>query len=187
MENMGMDRTLKARFWLMAMMIAGGAMLRLIPHPYNFAPVTALALFGGAHFDRKWWAFAVPLAAMMLSDFLLELLFGAGFHSQMPIVYLSFAAIVCLGFVVRGRRRALPVVTASLSASLLFFLATNFGVWAFDGLYPQTPAGLLACYAAALPFFGATIAGDLFYTVVLFGAFALAERRFPVLALPNPA
>jgi hypothetical protein len=187
MEKMLMDRTLKARFWLMATMIAGVALLRLVPHPYNFAPVTALALFGGAHLDRKAWAFVLPLVAMLLSDLLLELLLGAGFHAQMPIVYLSFAAIVCLGFGVRGRRRALPIVSASLSASLLFFLTTNFGVWAFDGLYPQTPAGLLACYAAALPFFGATIAGDLFYTAALFGAFALAERRFPVLALPNPA
>ena len=182
-----MDTTLKTRFWWMAAMVAGVAALRILPHPYNFAPVTAMALFSGAHFDRKAWAFAVPLAAMLLSDAALELLWGEGFHGQMPVIYLSFAAIVGLGFLLRGRRRVLPVGAALFSASLLFFAVTNFGVWAFGSLYPLTPAGLLAAYVAALPFFGATFAGDLFYTALLFGAFALAERRFPVLAAASAA
>jgi hypothetical protein len=186
-----MDKTLKARFWLMAALVASAAAARLfpylIPYPFNFAPVTAIALFGGAHFDRKAWAFAAPLAAMLLGDLLIELLFARGIHAQMPVVYLSFAAIVGLGFLLRGRRRLLPVTGAALTASGLFFLTTNFGVWVEGALYPRTLEGLVACYVAAIPFFGATLAGDLFYTAALFGAFALAERGFPVLSLPKAA
>ncbi len=182
-----MDRTLKARFALMAAMVVGVAILRIVPHPPNFAPVAAMALFGGAHFDHRAWAFIVPLVAMLLSDAVLELLFGWGFHAQMPLVYLSFAAIVGLGLVIRSRRRPLVVGGAALAASTLFFVTTNFGVWAMGSLYPKTVAGLLACYTAAIAFFGYTLAGDLFYAALLFGAFALAERRFPVFALPRPA
>ena len=146
-----------------------------------------MALFGGAHFDRRRWAFVVPLAAMLLSDTILELLFGWSFHAQMPVVYLSFAAITCMGLVLRGRRRIPPVAGVVLASSTLFFVATNLGVWALGTAYPRTAAGLLACYTAAIPFFGSTLAGDFFYTAVLFGAFAFAERRFPIFALPQAA
>jgi hypothetical protein len=171
------------RFWLMLGLVAAAAALRIVPHPPNFAPVAAMALFGGAYFDRKRWAFAVPLAAMLLSDAALELLFGWGFHSGMPAVYGTFALIVCLGFLLRERKTApLPVAGAALASSTLFYLTTNFSVWLTSGMYAATPAGLAACYAAAIPFFGPTLAGDLFYTAAMFGALALAERRFPVFA-----
>lgn len=181
------ERTLRARFWLMASMVVGVATLRILPHPPNFAPVAAMALFGGAHFDRRTWAFVVPLAAMLLSDAVLELLFGWGFHALMPVVYLSFTAIVCLGVLLGRHRRIVPVATAALAGSTLFFLTTNLGVWATGSMYPRTAAGLATCYTAALPFFGATAAADLFYTALLFAAFALAERRFPIFALPKTA
>jgi hypothetical protein len=72
-----------------------------------------------------------------------------------------------------------------LASSVLFFVLTNFGVWAFDALYPKTLEGLMACYVAAIPFFRNTLLGDLSYTVVLFGGFALLERRIPVLRDPT--
>jgi uncharacterized protein DUF6580 len=178
-----MERTLRARAWLMASMVVGVATMRLIPHPPNFAPVAAMALFGGAHFDRKAWAFAVPLAAMAISDAALELMFGRGFHAQMPVVYICFAAIVCLGFLLRRRRHVASVAGAALASSTLFFLTTNLGVWQTGGLYPRTVAGLAACYVAAIPFFWLTLAGDLAYSALLFGAFAVAERRYPIFAL----
>lgn len=170
----------------MCAFVAAVAALRLVPHPYNFAPVTAMALFGGAHFDRRAWAFAVPLAAMALSDLALEGLFGIGFHDQMAAVYLSFAAVVGIGLLLRGRRRTMPIAAASVAASVLFFVVTNFGVWATGTLYPLTLSGLIACYVAAIPFFGSTLLGDLFYVGVLFGGFALAERAAPRLA-PTPS
>jgi len=104
-----------------------------------------------------------------------------GFHRLVPLVYGSFALIVCLGFWLRTRRTAVPIVCAALAASLLFFIVTNFGVWALGSMYPKTTEGLVACYLAAIPFFGSTLLGDAAYTVLLFGGLALAEKRLPAL------
>jgi hypothetical protein len=168
----------KARFFVLVGMIMAVAAARLIPHPPNFAPITAMALFGGAHFTKKYWAFLVPLGAMFLGDLVL------GFHSLMPIVYGCFALIVCIGLSLRRRRKILPVTIATLASALLFFTVTNFGVWAFSSLYPKTIEGLATCYIAAIPFFKNTLFGDVFYVVVLFVGFALAERWIPVLREP---
>ncbi|MGH7774412.1 MAG: DUF6580 family putative transport protein [Candidatus Binatia bacterium] len=167
---------MKPRLALLIGMIFAAAALRLLPHPPNFEPIAALALFGGAHVEDKRWVFLLPLAAMFLSDIVI------GFHALMPVVYGIFMLIVYMGFVLRHRRTLLPVAGAALAASALFFIVTNFAVWAFQSMYPKTFEGLLSCYVAAIPFFGNTVAGNLFYTAVLFGAFALAERKIPVLA-----
>lgn len=178
-----MERTIRVRFFVMSGMIVAAVIARLIPHPPNFAPIAAMALFAGAHFDRKALAFVVPLVAMLLSDAVFELLFGWGFHANLPAVYASFAAIVGLGLLLRGRVRPVPVVGAALVSSILFFAVTNLSVWLTSATYPMTGQGLTLCCVAALPFFGNTVAGDLFYTGILFGAFALARRRFSVLEL----
>lgn len=169
------------RFTVLAGLILAAAASRLAPHPPNFSPVAALALFGGAHFADKRLAFGVPLVALLLGDLAL------GFYSGMAWVYGSFALIVCLGLRLRSRRTFQPIAVAALAGSLLFFAVTNFGVWAVGELYLRTLAGLVACYAAAIPFFQNTLAGDAFYAAVLFGGFALAEKRFPVLREPAPA
>jgi len=170
-----------SRFGLMAGLVFGAAATRLLPHPPNFTAVGAIALFAGAHFSRKIWALAVPLAAMLVSDAVL------GFSSSLPVVYATFAMIVGLGLLLRERKmRVLPVAGAAVAAATLFYLTTNFAVWAMSGMYPKTPAGLVACYVAAIPFFGPTLAGDLSYTAVLFAGFAWAEHRFFVFR-PAPA
>ena len=167
---------MKPRAVLLLAIIFGAAALRLLPHPSNFTPIGALALFAGAYFDDKRWAFIVPLAAMFLSDILI------GFHGQMPITYGAFAVIVCMGFLLREKKTALRVTSASLAAATFFFIVSNFGVWAFDRLYPMTLAGLATCYIAAIPFFQNWLVGTLLYSTVLFGGFALAERNVPVFA-----
>ena len=167
---------MKPRMALLTAMIFGAATLRLLPHAPNFDPITALALFAGASVEDKRWAFALPLAAMLLSDALI------GFHSQMFMVYAAFALIVWMGSGLRGHTRSLPVAGASLAASTLFFIMSNFGVWAFDNLYPRSLDGLIACYVAAIPFFGNTIAGSIVYALVLFGGLALAEKKIPHMA-----
>jgi hypothetical protein len=167
---------MKPRAVLLLAIIFGAAALRLLPHPSNFTPIGALALFAGAHFDDKRWAFIAPLAAMFLSDILI------GFHSGMPIIYAAFAAIVCMGFLLKQKKTALRVTGASLAAATFFFVVSNFAVWAIDGLYPMTFQGLVTCYVAAIPFFANTLGGNLFYSAVLFGGFALAERKVPVFA-----
>lgn len=174
---------LRPRHEVLLAMILAAAMSRLIPHPYNFAPIGALALFGGAQFADRRAAFLVPLAALLLSDLSL------GLYSGMVWIYGSFALIVGIGRLLRRHRTARGIAGASVSASLLFFAITNFAVWPGSTKYPQTLAGLMECYAAGLPFFWNTLLGDGFYSLVLFGGFALLENRFAVLreAPANPA
>ncbi len=166
---------------LSAILVA--AALRLVPHPPNFSPIGAMALFGGAYFGRRALAFAAPLGALLLSDAIL------GFHSGVPYVYGSVALVVLLGRAVAKRMTALTIAGAALASSILFFAVTNFGTWATGEIYPPTLAGLAACYVAAIPFFQNTLAGDLFFSALLFGGFALLERRLPLLrtAEPQPA
>lgn len=163
------------RFLVLAGLILAAAGSRLVPHPPNFTPLAAMALFGGAQFSEKRLALGVPLAALLLSDLVL------GFYPGWPAVYVSFAAIVGIGMGLHTRRAVLPVAGAALAASVLFFVVSNFGTWAAGVLYPRTWDGLTTCFVAAVPFFRNTLLGDLFYTAVLFGGFALAEKRFPQL------
>jgi hypothetical protein len=174
---------LKPHFWSLIGVISVAAVMRLVPHPWNATPIAAMALFGGAYFPNRKAAFLIPLAAMLLSDLALGFFvydFG-WFHSTQLFVYGSFATIVVLGFWVRGNRSLLRIGTAALAGSILFFLVTNLGVWLVGGLYPFTLEGLIACYAAAVPYFRHTLLGDLLYVAVLFGGFGWAQRRFPVL------
>lgn len=157
---------------MLAGIILAAVASRLIPHPSNFSPIAALALFGGAQFADKRLAFIVPLAAMLLSDLVL------GFHALIPVVYGSFALIVCLGFWVRRNQNIWRLGSAALFGAVLFFVVTNLGVWLLGSFYPKTGAGLMECYVAAIPYFKNTLLSDLFYTALLFGGLALAEQRF---------
>jgi len=156
-------------------LVAMAALARLIPHPPNVAPIAAMALFGGAVIGRPLFAFGVPLLALALSDLVLNaLLVGNAFAPPDPFVYGSFLLIGVLGFALRSRRSIGTIAVASVIGSTLFFVVTNFGVWATSHLYPRTAAGLGASYVAALPFFWPTLVGDLCWAGVLFGAWALA-------------
>ncbi len=153
--------------------VAAAALSRLVPHAPNFTPIGALALFAGTSFEEKPMAFLVPLAAMLLSDAVI------GFHGGMPAVYASFLLSVLMGRRLRRAGRdpgAAAIASASLWSSTLFYALTNFAVWAGSGMYPHTAAGLAGCYAAAIPFFGNTLASGLLYSAGLFGAARLADR-----------
>ncbi len=168
-----------ARILVILSAIAAAAALRLVPHPPNFSPIGAMALFSGAYLGRRGLiAFAAPLGALLLSDAIL------GFYSGMAVNYFAVALIVLLGSQALRKIAPLRLLGTALAASLLFFAVSNFGVWALSGMYPLTFAGLAACYVAAIPFFQNTLAGDLFYSAVLFGGFALLERIVPVLRAP---
>jgi hypothetical protein len=164
------------RFLTLAGMIVLAAVSRLIPHPWNFSPVAAMALFAGAHFSKKSEAFLVTFGALILSDVIL------GFYGvEMVFVYLSYIINLFIGFAIKGRRRVGPVALAAMAGSVQFFIVTNFGSWVGQRMYPPTLAGLVQCYTLAIPFFRGTLFGDLFYTALLFGSFALAERNVPAL------
>ncbi|MCU1292503.1 MAG: hypothetical protein JWP08_1353 [Bryobacterales bacterium] len=156
------------------------ALLRLVPHPPNFAPVGAVALFGGAKI-RGWQAYLIPLLAMAVTDPLRSLLEGGypAYSWGTVVVYASFLISVFLGRTFL-RRSSTParVAGVTLLGSIQFFAFTNLATWwAMPSLYARTAAGLVECYVAALPFFGRTVLADLFYTAALFSAYALLTRR----------
>lgn len=161
------------RTLLIFTLILLAAALRLAPHPWNFTPVGAIALFAGATVRDRRMAFLFPLLVMLATDAII------GFNVLSPLVYASFLLSVLIGRFLNQKHNLLRIGGATFLGSLQFFLITNFGVWALLNSYPRTAAGLGACYIAGIPFFWNTLAGDAIYAALLFGAFALAERFAP--------
>ena len=167
-------------------LIVLAAALRIAPHPWNFTPVGAMALFSGAVLKDRRLAFFFPLLALFLGDIFI------GFHKLIPIVYASFLINVAIGLWLRDRRtiarqrkphRLARISLATLLGAIQFFTVTNFAVWQFLGGFPHTASGLLTCYIAGLPLFWNTLAGDTVYAALFFGSYALAERFSPALRL----
>jgi len=166
-----------------AMLITGivlaAAVLRILPHPMNFAPIGALALFGGTYFSTNRAAIGVPLLSLVAGDMV------TGFHRLIPYVYASFLVSVAIGFWLRRKKSASRIGAATVAGAIQFFLITNFAVWALSiGNYPKNLGGLAECYIAGLPLLWNTLAGDAFYVALLFGGMDLAEKRFPSLREP---
>lgn len=162
------------RFKVVLGMILAAAVVRLLPHPPNFTPIGAMALFGAARF-RDWRVgFLAPLVALTLSQFAIRSFY------LFPVIVLAFVMMSCIGLFLRRRSGVLPVSAAVISGSAIFFLVTNFAVWAGGG-YPRTPGGLIVCYTAGIPFFWNTVGGDALYAALLFGGLALAEQKFRAL------
>ena len=158
------------RWWIAMVVLAACA--RLLPHPWNFTPLIAIGLFAGHQARRAGAGVLATLAALALSDAVL------GFDSGFWYVYGAALVPVALGRWTRGRDSVAAIVAAALGSSLSFFLITNFMVWAAGRLYPHTLAGLAACFVAAIPFYQNQVLGDAFYTLVLFGGYALLQSRF---------
>jgi hypothetical protein len=152
------------------------ALVRLVPHPPNFAPVGAAALFGGARL-RGWQAYLVPLLAMVLTDPIRSRIEGGypAYTWGSLVVYSCFLISVLLGrLFLRNSSSPSRIASVALMGSVQFFVVTNFASWL--GYYSHTWAGFVACYTAAIPFFGYTVLGDLFYCGALFGAYAWLKR-----------
>jgi hypothetical protein len=167
---------MKLRLFALISIILALALYRILPHPMNFTPVMAAALFAGAKLDDKRLAFLLPLLAMLLADLVI------GLHATMPFVYAGMALAVVSGLMIRQRPGFVPVTAAALAGSLSFFALSNFGAWLYSpGLYSRDWAGLTAAFLAAIPFYQNSLLSDAVFTVILFGGWALAERTFPQL------
>jgi hypothetical protein len=175
-----MEESMNKKSVLLIGVIVIAALTRLVDHPPNFTPVAAMALFGGACFANRKVAFLAPIAAMFLSDVLLAFTRYPSprqFVLQ-PVVYGCILATTAIGHLIKDRRSVLQVGEATLSGSILFYLVTNFAVWAGDGghAYPQSAAGLVSCYEMGIPFFKNTLLGDAVYSTILFGGLAFVEQ-----------
>lgn len=161
------------RFWTYFSLIVVAVVMRLIPHPSDFSPIAALALFAGAqargNSENKWMIFTIPFVAMLISDMVL------GFHNTMWAVYLSFALITLLGLTIKNRKQVSSIALNTFVGATLFFVVTNFAVWMTGGLYTMDMKGLSECFVAALPFFDRSLLGDVCFVTMLFGGWHVAE------------
>ena len=148
----------------LSLIVLSAVLSRTLPHPPNFAPITGIALFSGSYLSG-FRAFLLTLGIMFLSDLYI------GFHSTIIYVYGSFFLIVCLGKFLQKKNSFISLAATSFSSSLIFFVITNFGVWLSGGLYAKDLEGLQQSYIMALPFLKNTLAGDFFYTFLLFYGF----------------
>jgi len=183
-----MNTKINLRFSVLTVFIVLAAFSRMIPHPSNFSPLGAIALFGAAHFTKKWHVFLIPIAATWLSDlFINNVIYSAyyptftwfyeGFYWQ----YLSYLLIALLAIPLFKKVSKERILFGALGSSLVFFLISNVGCFVGNSFYPQNFGGLVSCYAAGVPFIKGTLLGDLFYSLVLFGGFAFAQYKLPVL------
>ncbi|OIO20121.1 MAG: hypothetical protein COY69_02445 [Candidatus Magasanikbacteria bacterium CG_4_10_14_0_8_um_filter_32_14] len=157
--------------YLIIALIIVGFTLRLLPHPANFAPIMALALFSGLYLPKRLNVI-IPVVAMLISDIFL------GFYS-LPImfsVYASFILATILGTWLKKHKNLGNVILTTFAGSALFFLATNFSVWTFGTMYTHNLPGLMQSYYMALPFFRNSLLGDLFYVGIFVGVAEMSIR-----------
>ncbi|MFC0184566.1 hypothetical protein SAMN04515674_10762 [Pseudarcicella hirudinis] len=181
-----MKNTITPRFSLLVLMIGLAALSRflfLTPSMANFSPVGAMALFGGAYFVDKRWSYLVPIIALWLSNLVLNNVvykayyptFSFGFEKW---VFISFIALVSVGILMLKKVSLTNLLFANLAGTLVFFIVSNFGVWAGEKqLYPKTFEGLVTCYTMALPFLKNSLISNLLFSGVMFGAFELAKTK----------
>ena len=178
---------------VVAGLILLAALSRLLPHPPNFTPIAAMALFGGAYFASRKWSIIVPILALAISDILLAIALRGTYADYLtsPAYFISLAtnyacviATVMMGFGLRGKTTGGRVLGYSLAAAVLFFLVSNFSVWLTSHQVPGYNAcniSIGACYVAAIPFFKWTALSSVFYAALLFGGFSLLRKQVPAL------
>jgi len=162
---------MNARFLTLVAIIIAAALFRYLPHPPNVSPIAAMALFAGATFADRRTAFLVPLLALFAGDLLI------GLHDTMVFVYLAFGLTVLAGIAIRKSQRISVIAATVVGSSVMFFLLTNLGVWLTSALYPMTLEGLSQAYTSAIPFFQNSLLGNLFFSALLFGGYALLRRH----------
>jgi len=151
-------------------LIALGAIARVVPHPWNFAPVGGISLFAGARL-RGWQAYTLPIVLMAITDPLV-----GGYSRATPFIYLSFLINVWMGSKLRRSENWMKIGSAAVLSSLQFFALSNFGTWLGFG-FAHTWAGFLGCYTLAIPFYPRTLLSDLLSTGILFGLHAWLSRK----------
>jgi hypothetical protein len=180
----------KKAILLITGLIVLAVLARLLPHATNFTPIGAIALFCAAYIPKKKWALITPLAALWISDLLLNNLVYAEYYegfawftSGFLYIFGAIAMIAVLGYYLLKKVTLPRVLGSAFGAAVLFFIISNFGVWVSGTLYPMSLEGLIACYTAAIPFFHYTLAGNVVYSVALFGAYEYAKYKMPELEL----
>jgi len=181
-----MKKIIDIRFAVISGMILIAAISRFLPIAFtsmqNFSPVGAMALFGGAYFAKKQWAYIVPMMALWLSNLVLNNVFYTKYYPTFSFgfelaVFVSFALVVAIGIVVLKKVNFTNLLIANLLATVGFFLISNFFVWAGGKMYPQTVEGLGMCLTMGLPFLKNTLLSNLLFSAVMFGTFEYFKKQ----------
>ena len=177
---------MKKNLLLIVLFVAIIFLGRILPHPYNFTPLIAVTLLSSYSLSNKFLAIIIPLIGFLLSDLFMNNYVYAGyfadftvFNSGMIWTYGAIVLVALMGSSFLNKITTGKVVLASLSGSTIFYLISNFGVWAFSPMYAKTFAGVVQCYSLALPFYGTSLMGDLVYCALLFGAYQFVFFKIP--------
>ena len=175
---------MKNKLLLIILFIAVIFFGRVLPHPYNFTPLIAVTLLSSFAISNRMLALVVPLMGFWLSDLFMNNVVYAGYYSNFTIfnsgMIWTYGAILLVGLMGSSFINKISsgkVVLASLSGSTIFYIISNFGVWALSPMYAKSFAGLIQCYSLALPFYGSSLIGDLLYCSLLFGAYQLVFSK----------
>lgn len=160
------------------------AMTRFLPHPPNFTAVGAAAIFGGAVFSKSWKAILVPLAALFLSNLIINNTLYSAYYEGFSLLSAGslwvYAAIILLSILAHVFIKAFnitSIASVTIGGTALFFLLTNLGVWIGNPMYAQNVEGLMACYIAGLPFALNSLLGNIVFVSVLFGAYNYVAKK----------
>ncbi len=173
-------------------LIVLAALSRLVDHPMNFTPMTAILLFSSAYITNKWLKLIFPFATILFTDMVLESITGFGFHSGSSLVYLGYALIFAIGYLLLQKVNVGRTIVAVVLSSTIFFLLTNFAFFYPEsvvpnpaiGAYPHNFSGVVASYQAGMPFFRNMLSGDLIFTSIIFGSYYLI-RNFGLKTINN--
>jgi hypothetical protein len=185
---------MKIRTIALTSIIVVAALARFLPLPPNFAPISALVIFGAIRYGTRSAGLMVPLLVVLGTDVLREALYHSGltpypgFYPGMALLYATYALIGLMATLAHGTRSPVVMATVTLIGTAVFFLLTNFAAWIeLTDLYPRTFAGLMSCFEAGIPFLRNTLSGDLAFATILFGSWELAQEYFPALRLAPAA
>ena len=184
------DHSLKSNYsylFILVGLIALGFVARVLPHPPNFSPMAAIALFAGFIFIKRYMAFLVVIVTMLLTDyFVLGSLSPEYFASEtMMVVYLALLFPIMLRGILRAKLSGPKVAMTAIMSSVVFFVSTNFAVWVFSPMYEKTWSGLVMCYTMAIPFFHYTLMGDLIWSGAIFGTYYIVKNYSGSASLGN--
>ena len=195
---------LQPRASVIALLVVAAICIRLIPYllhalgmpidpentvyPWNFSPLLPLSLFGAAYFASRYLAFLVPLGIYLAGDIGIWIITGRldwALYAGQPMLYLSVLLVAASGLLLRSQRSWSRIASVGLGSAILFFVVSNFGVWAFGGgqRYALTFAGLMDCYIQAIPFFRNTLISMVVFLPLLFSRVALREAKQPLASL----
>jgi hypothetical protein len=157
--------------------------VRFMPHPWMFTPVTGSLLFFGARGPRRQiW---IPFVLLATSDVLLtKLVYHYPFTPDHFVTFAWYAAVLWVGTRLGAKTKFVPVIGAALASSVSFYLITNLAAWAWLDMYPKNLSGVMMSYVAALPFFRNALAGDLIFTLAMF-ATPMALRALSGVSRPS--